>query len=168
MRAKFCYLINLAYAGISDAKPWWCADRETLSKRFNISKWTVTKGMQELKRLNLIDVEYPPLGEEGPLYPLAKSYKVRNLYDPAWLEGEWDRLELLYGGNNLKKARDFAGIVYEENDPQIIEDIIWRIETFGEEPVKMAFDIVAKKDPVNPKRCYPYVKGIIDKFPEER
>jgi cardiolipin synthase len=117
MRARFCYLINLAYAGVSDAKPWWCADVESLSKRFNVKKRMISQGMQELRRLNLIDVEYPPLGKEGPLYPLAKSYKVLRLYDPAWLEGEWDRLELLYGKNNLKKARDFARIVYEENDP---------------------------------------------------
>jgi len=37
------------------------------------------------------------------------------------------------------------------------------MDTFGERKVKMAFDIVAKKRRDNPKRCYLYVKGIIDK-----
>ena len=37
------------------------------------------------------------------------------------------------------------------------------MDAFGEREVKMAFDIVAKKRPDNPKRCYLYVKGIIDK-----
>ena len=163
MRAKFCYLINLAYASISDARPWWFASREILSKRFNVGKWMLSKGMQELRRLNLVDVEYPPLDKKGTQRCLAKSYRLLNLYDPAWLEAEWDRLELLYGENNLKKARDFAEIVYEENDPQVIEDIIKRINQFGKKQVKKAFDIVAKKNPDNPKRCYPYVKGIIEK-----
>lgn len=62
-----------------------------------------------------------------------------------------------------KKARRYGSIVFEENDPQVIEDIIKRMGTFGEREVKMAFDIVAKKRPDNPKRCYLYVKGIIDK-----
>ena len=168
MRAKFCYFINLAYASISDARPWWFASLETLSKRFNVNRWTISRGMQELRRLNLIDVEYPPLGKEGAQSRLAKSYKVLNLYDPAWLEGEWDRLELLFGADNLERARGYAEIVYEENDSEVIEDIVKRIDTFGEERVKMAFDIVAKKSPANPKRCYPYVKGIIGKWAEER
>ena len=161
MRGKFCYLINLTYASISDARPWWFAGRETLSKRFNVGDWMLSSGMQELRKLNLIDVEYPPLDKEGSHRGLAKSYKLLNLYDPAWLESEWDRLEMLYGSNRLKQAKDFARIVYEENDLEIIEDIIKRIDTFGEKRVKAAFDIVGKKNPDNPKRCYPYVKGII-------
>lgn len=164
MRAKFCYFINLAYVSISDAKPWWFASLETLTKRFNVGKWMLSKGMQELRRLNIIDVEYPPLDKEGPQRRLAKSYKLLNLFDPAWLESEWDKLELLYGADNLNQARDFAKIVYEENDPEIVEDIIKRINAFGKKQVKAAFDIVAKKNPDNPKRCYPYVKGIIDKW----
>ena len=92
-----------------------------------------------------------------------KSYKVLDLYDPGWLEGEWDRLEMIYGGDNLKKARRYGEIVFEENDPEVIEDIIKRMNAFGEREVKKAFDIVARKNPDNPKRCYLYVKGIIDK-----
>jgi len=163
MRAKFCYLINLAYVSISNAKPWWFASREVLSKRFNVGKWMISKGMEELRRVNIIDVEYPPLDRKNIEGRLAKSYKVLNLYDPAWLEGEWDKLEMLYGAGNLKRARRYAGIVFEENDPEVIEDIIKRMDIFGEKQVKMAFDIVAKKRPDNPKRCYLYVKGIIDK-----
>ena len=162
MRAKFCYLINLAYVSISGARPWWFASREVLSKRFNVGKWMLSKGMEELRRLNIIDVEYPAL-ERNIEGRLAKSYKVLELYDPGWLEEEWDRLEMLYGGDDLKKARRYGRIVFEENDPQVIEDIINRMDTFGEREVKMAFDIVAKKRPDTPKKCYLYVKGIIDK-----
>ncbi len=50
------------------------------------------------------------------------------------------------------------------NDPEIVEDIIKRINAFGEKRVKMAFNIVAKKRPYNPKRNYPYVKGIINRY----
>lgn len=163
LAAKYCYLINLAYVSISDARPWWFASREILTKRFYLSATTLTIGMQELRRLNIIDVAYPPFDKKDPSGRLAKSYKLLNLYDPAWLEAEWDRLEMLYGPDILKKARAFAGIVFEENDPEIIEDIIKSINTHGERQVKKAFDIAAKKRVDNPKRCYFYVRGIIDK-----
>ena len=59
-----------------------------------------------------------------------------SLYDPAWLKGEWDRLELAYGPKDLKRAQGYAKIVYEENDPQVVEDIIKMTNAFGEEKVK--------------------------------
>jgi len=35
---------------------------------------------------------------------------------------------------------------------------------FGEEKIKKAFGIVALKHPDNPKRCYAYVKGVMNKW----
>ncbi|MFH1441375.1 MAG: phospholipase D-like domain-containing protein [Candidatus Omnitrophota bacterium] len=159
--AKFCYLINLAYANISNTAPWWFSGREALAKRFNISKWAISNGMQELRKLNLIDVSYDT--PEGGVYSsrLANAYKVLPLYDPAWLELEWDRLEVAYGSKKLKQAKKYAKIVFKQNDPQAVEDIILRMDAFGEDKVKKAFSIVAKKRVDNPKRCYEYVKGIL-------
>lgn len=166
--AKYCYLINLAYAEISDARPWWFSSRDVLTKRFHIGKTALSEGMQELRRQNIIDMKYSDLNEKEPANRLATSYKVLNLYDPAWLEAEWDRIKMLYGPDNLKKARAFAGIVFEENDPKIIEDIIKSINTHGEIQVKKAFDIVAMKRVDNPKRCYLYVKGIVEKLQKQQ
>jgi len=165
--AKYCYLINLAYAEISDARPWWFSSRDILTERFHIGKTAMSEGMQELRRQNIIDMKYSDLNANEPSNRLATSYKALNLYDPAWLEAEWDRLEMLYGPDNLKKARSFASIVFEENDPDVIEDIMKMINAHGEEQVKKAFDIVAMKRVDNPKRCYLYVKGILQKHIEE-
>ncbi|RKY28895.1 MAG: hypothetical protein DRP74_09425 [Candidatus Omnitrophota bacterium] len=88
------------------------------------------------------------------------------MYDPDWLESEWDRLELAYGSKSLKKARKYAKIVFEENDSQVVEDIITMMNTFGSKPVKKAFAIVAQKRIDNPKRCYAYVKGILKQLQE--
>ena len=162
MRAKFSWLINLAYVSISDAKPWWFSSREVLGKRFNVGIWMISKGMQELRRFNLIDAEYSTMDPKNPESRSAKSYKVLPLYDPEWLEKEWVKLEALYGNDKLKKAKEFADIVYKENDSEIVEDIIKNINTFGEKQVKKAFDIAAQKQPDNPKRCYLYVKAIIE------
>jgi HKD family nuclease len=161
MRAKFCYLINLAYVGISNNNPWWFSSRDVLSKRFNIGKWVISKGMGELRSLNLIDVSYDTPKDGKYENMLAKSYKVLPLYDPEWLETEWDRLEVAYSSKELRKARQYAKIVFKENDPQAVEDILITIKVAGEEPVKKAFNIVAKKRTDNAKRCYAYVKGIL-------
>ena len=166
MRAKFCYFINLAYVSISNAKPWWFSSGDVLSERFNVSKWVIGRGMQELRRENLIDVAYD--SPKGNSYKtlLAKSYKILPLYDPEWLKAEWDRLELTYSTKRLNKAKKYAKIVFKENDSQTVEDIIMMIESFGEESVKMAFDIVAKKSTSNPKKSYAYVKGILSRMEE--
>lgn len=165
-RAKFCYLINLAYVSISNSAPWWFSSLDVLAKRFNISEWVISKGMGELRGLNLIDVAYdtPKEGSYEPL--LAKSYKVLPLYDPEWLETEWDRLDLSYDAKKLNKARKYAKIVFKENDPKAVEEIITLTDSLGEEQVKKAFAIVGKKSVGNSKRCYAYVKGILKNWQE--
>jgi len=165
-RAKFCYLINLAYAGISNSAPWWFSSRDVLSERFNISKWVISNGMGELRSLNLIDVAYDTPKEGSYEALLAKSYKVMPLYDSEWLETEWDRIEVVYGSKELKRAREYAKIVFKENDPKVVEEIIIMTDSLGEESVKKAFAIVGKKRVDNSKRCYAYVKGILKNWQE--
>ena len=111
MRAKFCWLINLAYVNISDTKPWWFSSRDVLSKRFNVGVWMISKGMQELRKLNLIDAEYSPIDSKNPENRSAKSYKVLPLYDPEWLEKEWDKLILKYEEGMVQEARVLAEVV---------------------------------------------------------
>lgn len=164
--AKYCYFINLAYVSISNAAPWWYSNRDVLSKRFNITKGSISTGMGELRRLNLIDVSYGTPENGDYSHRLAKSYKLLPLYDPKWLESEWDRLKQAYGEEQLDKARKYAEIVFKESDSQDVEEIILMMNSQGEEIVKKAFAIVAKKNIDNPKRCYAYVKGIVKKMAE--
>ena len=159
--ASFCYFINLAYVSISDAAPWWYSSREALSKRFNTSDHSISAGMGELRRLNLIDVCYGIPEADDYSHRMAKSYKLLPLYNPKWLNSEWKRLKQAYGKKQLKKARGYAKIVFRENDPEDVEEIIIAIKVQGETVVREAFSIVAKKSIDNPKRNYAYVKGIL-------
>lgn len=159
--AKFCYLINLAYASISNSAPWWFSSRELLAKRFNTTEGTITEGMAELRKQNLIDVLYDAPKDGSYSSRLAKTYKLMPLYDPEWLEAEWDRLKFAYGAKELNAARKYAGIVFKENDPEIVEEIINMMDSAGEGTVSKAFSKVAKKAVDNPKRNYAYTKGII-------
>jgi HKD family nuclease len=159
--AKFCYLINLAYVSISDSAPWWFSSREILAKRFNTTNGTITKGMGELRKQNLIDVLYDAPKDGSYSSRLAKTYKLMPLYDPEWLESQWNRLKLAYGAKEFNTARKYAGIVFKENDPEVVEEIMNMMDSAGEETVRKAFSKVEKKAVDNPKRNYAYAKGII-------
>ena len=164
LRAKFCYLVNLAFAEISDIKPAWSKSVVTITKQFgDVGPDVIHKGMGELRRKKLIEVKYEessgiPYDERRP-----KMYKVLKLYDPKELEARLKAIEVKYGKAAYGRARAYAEIVFEENNPVVVEDIILKTKQYGENKVKKAFDIVKQKNIDNPKRMYSYVVGILEK-----
>ncbi|MFC1590412.1 phospholipase D-like domain-containing protein [Candidatus Omnitrophota bacterium] len=56
--AKYCLLINFYEATNADEYGWWSFTRGTLNKRFGISKWAISKGMNELKDKGIISIWY--------------------------------------------------------------------------------------------------------------
>ena len=57
-------------------------------------------------------------------------------------------------------------IVFEENNPEVIEDIISKTKEYGEKEIKRAFGEIARKNIDNPKRNYIYVTRILGKREE--
>jgi len=90
------------------------------------------------------------------------------LYDPEELRLKLKEIEEKYGKKEYNEARKYARIVFEENSPEVIEDIILKRKEYGKEKVKKAFDIVARKSIDNPKRKYNYVVGIIEKIADKK
>jgi len=167
LRAKFCYLINLAYTDISDIKPYWSKSVNTITKQFgNIGQDVINKGMGELRRKNLLEVKYDDLS--GKLYESRrpKMYKLLKLYDPKERESRLKIIEEKYGKEEYAKARRYAEIVFEENNPEVIEDIILKTKEYGSKEIKRAFSEVARKNIDNPKRNYLYVTRILGKTAE--
>jgi len=168
-RAKFCYLINLAYSNISDTKPFWSKSLTTITEQFGgISKHIIYKGMNELRREKLIEVSYDVLTDKPYEKRVPKMYKILMLYDPEELRLKLEEIEEKYGKKEYNEARKYARIVFEENSPEVIEDITLKIKEYGKEKVNKAFDIVARKSIDNPKRKYNYVVGIIEKIADKK
>ena len=164
-RAKFCYFINLAYSDISDSKPFWSKSLVTIIKQFGgVDEDIITKGMGELRRKRLIEVKYDTLTNKSYDERLPKMYKILRLYDPKELELKLKAVEEKYGKAVYTKARKYAEIVFEENNPEVIIDIILKTSQYGEKKVKKAFSIIAWKNIDNPKRTYSYVVGIIERM----
>jgi hypothetical protein len=91
-------------------------------------------------------------------------YKVLKLYDPKELESRLSGLELKYGKEVYNRSRKYAGIVFEENNPEAVEDIILKANQYGWKMIKKAFAIVSRKNIDNPKRGYGYVVGTIERM----
>lgn len=158
---KYCYLINLSRTS-SNASRSWPGYITGLAKQFSISSNTLWRGMQGLRKLNIIEMEYPD-------YPQAGGYKrdepirfrLLGLYSTEFLKKEKIRLAELYGEERFKKAAGYAEIVYKGNDIQVIEDIIKKTDEYGPDQVDRAFKIVSEKSAANRKRSYKYVVGIL-------
>jgi len=165
LRAKFCLLINTEYFQMSDVKPFWSESLPTLTKQFGgIDRSVIILGMEELRRGELIEVKYDELTGKPYDDKAPKMYKLLKLYDPKELGLKLKAIEDKYGRQAYSKARGYAEIVFEENNPQIIEDIILKTKQYGGEKIKKAFDIVALKNIDNPKRNYGYAVGIIERM----
>ncbi|MDD5772661.1 MAG: phospholipase D-like domain-containing protein [bacterium] len=158
--AKYCYLINLYKKSWSSTDPWWSNSREVLSKQFHLSISTISEGMKELRNYKIIDIEYSGI-EDGYESREPSKYKLFELYDPLKQIEKWESLNKSYGADRVDQAKEFAKIVFEDNDPVIVEDIISLIDEYGLEKYREALNIVSQKAPDNPKRTHSYVVGIL-------
>lgn len=164
LRAKFCLLINTEYFQMSDVKPFWSESLPTLTKQFGgVSRDVIIKGMEELRRKKLIEVKYDELRGKPYDIKAPKMYKLLKLYDPKELDLKLKAIEDKYGREAYAKAMRYAEIIFEENNPLIVEDIILKTKQYGAEKIKEAFDIVAQKNTDNPKKSYTYVVGVLQK-----
>ncbi len=169
LRAKFCLFINLDYFQISDTLPFWSESLPTITRQFGgIDRSVIIQGMAELRRKKLIEVKYDELTGKPYDDKAPKMYKLLKLYDPKELRLKLKAIEDKYGRQAYTKARRYAEIVFEENNPVVIEDIILKTKQYGEKKIKKAFDIVALKNIDNPKRSYGYVVGIIEKIEDAK
>ncbi len=82
------------------------------------------------------------------------------MYHPAENDKAIKKLEKKYG-KKFKRARKYAKIVFEENDPEVIEDIINLILEYPDRIVKDAYKYVGKKAKDNPKRNQNYAVAIM-------
>ncbi len=169
LRAKFCYLVNLVYSDISDIKPFWSKSVITITEQFGgVGQDIINKGMGELRKKKLLEVKYDELSGKPYEERRPKMYKLLKLYDQKERELRLKGLEEKYGKEAYVKARKYAEIVFEENNPEVIEDIIFKTKEYGEKEVKRVFGEIARKNIDNPKRNYVYVTRIIGRMEDTK
>ena len=157
-RAKHCYMINLYMSQEGDGNTW-SVSRDDIGEIFNLEIQTISYGMNELRSKNLIDIEYSSI-EKGYENRAPAKYRLLELYDPVENEKAIQKLKEKYS-DEFKTARKYAKVVFKENDPVVIEEIINLIQEYPDDIIKKAYKKVGKKAKDNPKRNQRYAVAVI-------
>ncbi|MBN2407090.1 MAG: hypothetical protein JXJ19_05285 [Elusimicrobia bacterium] len=159
-RAKYCYLINRYMVNEYKSK-YWSMTLKDLSKKFHLIPDTITKGMQELRKLNIIVIEYSTRKEDY-VHIQPSVYELLDLYSIEDYEKSLKQLEDKYGKDKVKNAIEFAVVIYCQKDIETIEKIINITEKYGEDKIDKAYKILSAKAVDSPKRTFRYAIGIIE------
>jgi len=162
LKEKVCLLINLAETRQEEGLLEWSLYRSQILRKYNINRHIFTDGMQGLRRYGIIEMKYAPLSEEDKRSG-ATVYKLLGLFNIEGFKEGLNEIKVSYGEKKTEKARSFASIVYKGWDLEVIEDILRKMDIYGEKVVGEVFSIVEKWNPASPKRCYGYVVGMLRK-----
>ena len=77
---------------------------EKLSKDHHISESFISEGNQELRRLNLLDIQYGELEDLRFSQRQANTYFVQDLYDPNELKAKLKYLEQKHGRDKFNNT----------------------------------------------------------------
>ncbi|MGM0568502.1 MAG: phospholipase D-like domain-containing protein [Elusimicrobiota bacterium] len=165
LRAKYSYLINrYMYHQLNNR--FWSLSLEKLSEKLGTCKSTISHGMIELRKHNIIDIVYSDV-EEIYEHRNPSRYELLGLYSPSEHKKALLKLSRQYGQESFDKARKLAETVYKQNDIEAIEKLIILGKEYGENRLQKAHEILSKKIMSNPKKTLRYAIGIIKSLRDE-
>jgi cardiolipin synthase len=164
LAGKVFWIINLAESRASSRRPRWSVNQRALARRYGVSPWFLGKGLMELRRQNLVEVEYSSLPgpNEGPRAPTV--YTPNALYDPAAWEAKRAALAAKHGEETLKRAEAVAALVFEDKDLNGIEELVELETRLGPRVIQRAAAILGAKSTDNPRRSMAYLLGTVRKL----
>ncbi|MBK7207359.1 MAG: hypothetical protein IPH91_03650 [Elusimicrobia bacterium] len=154
---KAFYLINLRESAGSPIQPRWSLNLENIAKRYGTSPWFISQGVTDLRRNNLLEVEYGQAGENGPGDRAPNVYTSNPLYDPKELGKKLEDLKKQYGAAKVERAQSAASLVYEDSYLHGIKQLIELEDRYGMERIARATKILGAKSGDNPKRTIGYL-----------
>lgn len=158
---KCLYLISQYESGVSTRRPVWSVARKTLARRYGVSVGFISQGITDLRRQNLLDVDYAALDIDASVPRRPSIYTPTLLYDPAVLEKKREDLKAQFGIEKFNRAQKAAALVYEDCDVNGIKELIDLENQFGAARVEAAVKLLGQKNPDNPKRSMGYLIGTI-------
>jgi len=156
-------MLSLYYSSTSYSSPKWSLTVETIAAWHGFFKEFVWTGTQELRRKNLIDVEYFDWPENGQEQRKPNVYMPLPLYDPAALDLTWQKLESKHGKEKTDRARAYATLVLKDCDPIAVGKLIALEEHYGIDKMEKASKIIAALETFNRRRSLEYFIGIVRK-----
>ncbi len=164
LAGKVVYLINLSFTG---SKPTWSMSRKQISDTFNVSESFISQGTMELRKKNLLEVQYDKLEQKRFDERFSNTYTPKKLYDPEELKKRLKNLEEKHSKEKLNRAVQTASLVFEENNPKTIEYLIDLENQYGPQIIEQASQKIQDKSPDNPKRSAGYLINMIKSMAEK-
>lgn len=158
---KTIFLLSQYESEVSTRRPRWSAAQKTLSRRYGVSEGFIRQGIADLRRNNLLEVDYAPFNSNAALPRRPNIYTPNPLYDPAELDRKMEELKIKYGPAKLARAQSAAALVYEDSDLNGIKELIELETQFGAQRVEAAVKVLGQKNPDNPARTLGYLIGTI-------
>ena len=161
LAGKCFFWINQIESAAAVTRPRWNVARTALADRYHLSAGLVTRGVTELRRQNLVEVEYGPLTKNGPRDRPPNIYTPNPLYDPVLNDARRAHLIERAGSAAVARAQSAAHLIYEDNDMTILEELVDLESRFGRPRMDHALAVLSRMNVDNPKRNFPYFKGIV-------
>jgi hypothetical protein len=161
LTGKCFFLISQAESAAAVTRPRWSAARTTLGERYHLFPSLLSRGVTELRRQNLLEVEYGPLGKNGPHNRPPNIYTPNPPYDFVRNQNRLTDLTARVGADTVARAQSAASLIYEDNDLDILEELIELESRYGRARMEHALAVLSRMNVDNPKRNFPYLKGIV-------
>lgn len=158
---KTVFLISQYESEVSTRRPRWSAAQKTLSRRYGVSLGFLSQGVTDLRRNNLVEVDYAPFASNVVKPRRPTIYTPNPLYNPADLDKKMEELKSKFGAEKFARAQAAAATVYEDSDTKGIKELIDLETEFGQSKVDTAVKLLAQKNPDNPARTLGYLIGTI-------
>ncbi|MBL0059062.1 MAG: hypothetical protein IPP35_08125 [Elusimicrobia bacterium] len=158
---KAFYLVHQRESSHSPLEPRWSMSLQSLASRYGASPWFISQGVTDLRRNNLLEVEYDEAGLNGPGDRAPNIYTLNPLYDPKELDRSLADLRNRYGAAKVERAQKAASLVYEDCYFLGIQRLVELEDRYGPERIQRAMEMVGAKSPDNPKRTMGYLIATI-------
>ncbi|MCX6765344.1 MAG: hypothetical protein NT148_02285, partial [Candidatus Nealsonbacteria bacterium] len=169
LKTKYCYLISVYSTERSKIKPWWNLSQNRLAEDFHLGIATVCRGLRELKKAGLLDVEYDDaLNEEGKFIGRdTNKYRLRPLFSQEMIDKQWADLRKEFTEEEVHKAGELAALIEEEHNVEKVKDFIRIMSIYGRDSVEKATKMVARLKADNPCKNFGYIVGILKNWEKE-
>ena len=152
LRARFMYLVALAEAARSTRAPFWFRSQKDLAEIYGISDYTVSLGLQELERENIIEIERSRAKLSGKAPSAATAFAARhsNVYcvNPLVSADAFEKgqAELVgrYGKKVMKQATELSSDLNEPKDLTDIDGFARLIVEYGYDVVRNINDVTVR------------------------
>ena len=144
--AKYMYLIALYESQCSPRNPYWFRSYEDLSRKYYLSETSITNGINELEKENILEIYRSRPEERGKFSDRpANDYRLNPLQSEEQFQQSLSVLSEKYGPDITRKACELSAQLNEPRDIEKIETYIELIRTYGYEKVREVNSLVASK-----------------------